>query len=43
MLPLHKGVELVAETPQLKQLGQLPMMTAAASCKVKGMLRSSNW
>lgn len=42
MLPLLKGVELVAKTPHLKQLGQLPIMTAA-SCKIKGMLLSSNW
>lgn len=43
VLPSHKGIELVAKTPHLKQLGQLPVSTTATSCKVKWTLLSSNW
>lgn len=38
MLPSHKGIALVAKTPCFKQLGQLHVITTAASCKVKWKL-----
>lgn len=43
VLPWHKGTELVAKSPHLKQLGQLPVITTAASCKVKWTRLNSNW
>jgi len=38
-----EGTELVAKTPHLVQLGWLPVITAAASCRVKWILLSSSW
>lgn len=43
VLSAHQGTELVAKSPHFKQLGQLPVITTAASCEVKWTLCISNW